>query len=144
MLSRRVIFIRFTSLASWPVTTVRTFIPCLFSSGLVMVTFLDSCNSVFIFNFPFVFLKSFSVKEDRRRRDIFRLTDPSERRLRFQSFAEVAQVGDGEAGPVEEPFCQPVVAHSVALCVLASRFLRHVHDAFEAGLFSGLSEIGCR
>src|SRR3989442_10699814 len=46
-------------------------------------------------------------------------------RSRFQSFAEVAQVGDGEAGPVEEPFCQPVVAHSVALCVLASRFLRH-------------------
>src|SRR6266404_4350576 len=40
-------------LASWPVTTVRTFIPCLFSSGLFMVTFLDSCNFVFIFNFPF-------------------------------------------------------------------------------------------
>src|SRR5437899_3729445 len=103
-------------LASWPVTTVRTFIPCLFSSGLVMVTFLDSCNSVFIFNFPFVLLKSFSAKEDHRRRDIFRLTDPAERRLRFQSFAEVAQVGDGEAGPVEERFGQPVVAHSVALC----------------------------
>jgi hypothetical protein len=48
-------------LASWPVTTMRTFIPCLFSSGLFMVTFLDSCNSVFIFNFPFVLLKSFSV-----------------------------------------------------------------------------------
>ena len=45
-------------------------------------------------------------------RDIFRLTDPSERRLRFQSFEEVAQVGDGEAGPVEEPFCQPVVARN--------------------------------
>src|SRR5258706_6012400 len=40
-------------LVSWPVTTVRTFIPCLFSSGLFMVTFLDSCNFVFIFNFPF-------------------------------------------------------------------------------------------
>jgi len=38
-------------LASWPVTTVRTFIPCLFSSGLFRVTFLDSCNFVFIFNF---------------------------------------------------------------------------------------------
>src|SRR3989449_443113 len=49
------------ALASWPVTTVRTFIPCLFSSGLFMVTFLDSCNLVFIFNFPFVLLKSFSV-----------------------------------------------------------------------------------
>src|SRR5215471_18630507 len=42
-------------LASWPVTTVRTFIPCLFSSGLFMVTLLDTCNFVFIFNFPFVF-----------------------------------------------------------------------------------------
>src|SRR5713226_289458 len=48
-------------LASWPVTTVRTFIPCLFSSGLFMVTFLDSCTFVFIFNFPFVLLKLFSV-----------------------------------------------------------------------------------
>src|SRR5712672_3477680 len=38
-------------LASWPVTTVRTFIPCLFSSGLFMVTFLDTCNFVFISNF---------------------------------------------------------------------------------------------
>src|SRR6266446_6309734 len=28
-------------LASWPVTTVRTFIPCLCSSGLFMVTFLS-------------------------------------------------------------------------------------------------------
>src|SRR6059036_1521861 len=38
-------------LASWPVTTVRTFIPCLFSSGLFMVTFLDTCDFVFIFYF---------------------------------------------------------------------------------------------
>src|ERR1700736_4565508 len=38
-------------LASWPVTTVRTFIPCLFSSGLFVVTFLDACNFVFIFDF---------------------------------------------------------------------------------------------
>src|SRR6476469_6912928 len=44
-------------LASWPVTTVRTFIPFLFSSGLFMVTFLDTCNFVFIFSFPIV-LKS--------------------------------------------------------------------------------------
>src|SRR5215470_10522500 len=44
-------------LASWPVTTVRTFIPCLLSFGLFMVTFLDTCNFVFIFNFPFA-LKS--------------------------------------------------------------------------------------
>src|SRR5262249_41342709 len=42
--------------ALWPVTTVRTFIPCLFSSGLFMVTFLDSSNAVFIFNLPFVLL----------------------------------------------------------------------------------------
>src|SRR4030095_7125763 len=41
--------------ASWPVTTVRTFIPCLFSSGLFMVTFLNSCNSVFIFSFSVLF-----------------------------------------------------------------------------------------
>src|SRR5262245_29267804 len=41
-------------LALWPVTTVRTFIPCLFSSGLFMVTFLGSCDLVFTFNFPFV------------------------------------------------------------------------------------------
>src|SRR5215468_6963678 len=31
-------------LALWPVTTVRTFNPCLFSSGLLMVTFLDDCD----------------------------------------------------------------------------------------------------
>src|SRR5437867_281596 len=56
------------------------------------------------------------------------------------------QVGDGQAGPVEDPLRQPVIAHSLALCVLAGRLLRHVHDAFEACLFSGLSEIGvaCR
>jgi len=29
---------------------------------LFVVTFLDSCNFVFIFNFPFVLLKSFSVE----------------------------------------------------------------------------------
>src|SRR5262245_24189534 len=52
--------------ALWPVTTVRTFIPCLFSSGLFMVTFLDRCNLVFIFNSPFVLLKSFSVNAYRR------------------------------------------------------------------------------
>src|SRR6516162_5234857 len=45
-------------LASWPVTTLRTFIPCLFSSALFMVTFLDSCNFVFISSFPFVLLRS--------------------------------------------------------------------------------------
>src|SRR5215813_12285311 len=39
-------------LALWPVTTVRTFNPCLFSSGLLMVTFLDGCDFVFIFDFP--------------------------------------------------------------------------------------------
>ena len=37
-----------------------------------------------------------------------------------------------------------MILRGVAQRVLASRFLRHVHDAFEAGLFSGLSEIGCR
>src|SRR6266566_3809154 len=41
-------------LGLWPVTTVRTFIPCLLSSGLFMVTFLDSCDFVFILNSPFV------------------------------------------------------------------------------------------
>ena len=35
-------------LASWPVITVRTFIPCLFSSGLIMATFLDTCDFDFI------------------------------------------------------------------------------------------------
>src|SRR6266446_6674998 len=50
-------------LASWPVTTVRTFIPCLFSSGLFMVTFLDTCNFVFIFSFPFV-LNLHSLQRD--------------------------------------------------------------------------------
>src|SRR6516162_1839162 len=40
--------------ALWPVTTVRTFSPCLLSSGLFMVTFLDRCNLVFIFNFLIV------------------------------------------------------------------------------------------
>src|SRR5262252_1028429 len=41
-------------LALWPVTTVRTFSPCFLSSGSFMGTFLDRCNLVFIFNFPFV------------------------------------------------------------------------------------------
>src|SRR5262245_58358186 len=38
-------------LALWPVTTVRTFNPCLFPFGLFMLTFLDSCNLVFICSF---------------------------------------------------------------------------------------------
>src|SRR6516164_5738950 len=49
-------------LASWPVTTVRTLIPCLFLSGLFIVTFLDTCNFGFIFDFPFVLLKFYSLQ----------------------------------------------------------------------------------
>src|SRR5262249_23851848 len=122
-------------LALWPVTTVRTFIPCLFSSGLFMVTFLDRCKFVFICNFPFVWLKSFSVNASRRPPAMRRVSPvahfesdeakktpparylPSDRSVRAASaipeFAEVAPVGDGQAGPVEDPFCQPVVAHSL-------------------------------
>src|SRR6266478_7344990 len=50
-------------LASWPVTTVRTFIPC-FSSGLFMATFLDTCNFVSIFNFLSCCLCLHSLQRD--------------------------------------------------------------------------------
>jgi len=53
-------------------------------------------------------------------------------------------VGDGEAGPVEDPLRQPVVVHGVALGVLAGADLRHVHDAVDAGLLRGLGEVGRR
>src|SRR6266699_3314764 len=53
-------------------------------------------------------------------------------------------MGRGNSRPVEDLLGEPMILRRVAQRVLASRFLRHVHDAFEAGLFSGLSEIGCR
>ena len=53
-------------------------------------------------------------------------------------------MGDGEAGPVEDPLRQPVVVHGVALGVLAGADLRHVHHAVDAGLLRGLGEVSRR
>src|SRR5215813_3365193 len=63
-----------------------------------------------------------------------------------QPFGKVrgAKMGRGNSRPVEDLLREPMILRRVAQRVLASRFLRHVHDAFEAGLFSGLSEVGCR
>src|SRR5437016_10066744 len=60
-------------LASWPVTTVRTFIPCLFLSDLFMVTFLDSCNFVFILNFPLVLLMARGGEHPAQEKQVARL-----------------------------------------------------------------------
>src|SRR5215510_6082084 len=63
-----------------------------------------------------------------------------------QPFGKVrgAKVGRGNSRPVEDLLGEPMILGRVAQRALASRLLRHVHDAFEAGLFSGLSEVGCR
>jgi hypothetical protein len=51
-------------------------------------------------------------------------------------------VGDVQAGPVEDPLGKPVKFHGMAFRVLSGSLLRHIHDAVDARLDRGLGELG--
>ena len=51
------------------------------------------------------------------------------------------KVDGGDAGPIEDPFGEPVILSGVAGRFAAGRCLRHIHDGFDASFFGRLGKV---